>query len=179
MVTAALMDNLTLLGQGDLAETVAKQVPSARRKQLINLDLDGGGVICWLPIVQDPVDQQVQSVVAAIDQAQAKPARIVVWSPAGTADDATPTQLAKWWGKDWRQIWSSYLYMVKMIDELEYPYTVVRSLPLAAHGPQGVLYREGEPIKGQTVAIQDVAKTVVAACQGKWPNESIGVGARI
>ena len=168
-----------LIGQGKLAQTVARQLNTSAIVDLADLSIHNGQVLCWLPEVNDPVDDQVQDIVSAIDHANGKLAKIVVWSPAGTADDAQPQQLQQWWGSDWQNIIAAYLYMVKMIDELEYTYTVVRSLPIEKNGPAGKLINEEELMTGESVSLQAVADTIRQACRGKFTNQSIGVSAEI
>lgn len=173
------LKQLSLVGTSKLSAAVAQLLDQSAAISFEDLTISGNQIICWLPKVADPVDEQVQDLVDMIDQAHNQPEKIVVWSPAGTADDAQPDQLQQWWGPEWRNIIAAYLYMVKMIDELEYPYTVVRSLPVTAAGPAGKLVAEGKSMTGQTVSLESVADAVVAACRGKYTNESIGVDADI
>lgn len=173
-------NNLQLVGTNSLATAVGEQLGVHPVTSFTDLRVvENGQTICWLPSVSDPVDDQVQELVDVIDRSKAQPAKIIVWSPAGTADDAQPDQLQQWWGPDWCKVIAAYLYMVKMVDELEFPYTVVRSLPIDVAGPAGRLVAEEKAMTGQTVSLQSLAETVVAACQGKFTNESIGVDAGI
>lgn len=176
-MTVPYVNKCYLIGQSKLAQAVAQQLNTVAQVGFNHIKNDQ--VICWLPQINDPVDDQVQEIVNALDQAKVQPAKIVVWSPAGTADDAHPDQLRQWWGPDWRNIIAAYLYMVKMIDELEYPYTVVRSVPIAEKAPAGKLVAEGQLMTGQSVNLQMVADTLSKACQGQFTNESIGVDAGI
>lgn len=178
-MTVPYVNKWCLIGQSKLAQTVARKLDTALVTDFAHLSIHDGQVVCWLPAIDDPVDEQVQAIVNVIDHARTQPAKIVVWSPAGTADDAHPEQLQQWWGQNWQSIIAAYLYMVKMIDELEYPYTVVRSLPIVEHGAAGKLTNEEELMTGESVSAQAVADTIVQACRGKFTNESIGVSADI
>lgn len=173
-MTVPYVNKCYLIGHGKLAQAVAQRLNTVAQG-LNHLSIKSDQVIGWLPQINDPVDDQVQDIVSALDQAKIQPAKIVVWSPAGTADDANPDQLRQWWGLDWRNIIAAYLYMVKMIDELEYPYTVVRSVPIAEKAPAGKLIAEGQLMTGQSVSLLTVADTIAKACQGQFTNESIGV----
>ncbi len=48
-------------------------------------------------------------------------------SIAGTADDATNQQLQEWYGQQATQAVLAHQYAVKMIDEFELPYTIIRA----------------------------------------------------
>lgn len=178
-MTVTTSNNLLIIGRGELSNAVAKRSSKILHPDFTDLKVNNGDTICWLPEVADQVDEQVQLLVDLIDQAPAKPAKIIVWSPAGTADDAHMNQLPKWWGPNWRAILAAYLYMVKMIDELEFPYTVVRSLPIDRHSRGGKVFAEGQQLTGESVGLDAVVNTVIQACQGKYTNQSVGVGAAI
>lgn len=54
------------------------------------------------PEINAPVDEEVQALAAQIDQAVFTPQKIVMLSMVGTADDATPEQVQRWYGKERR-----------------------------------------------------------------------------
>ena len=50
------------------------------------------------------------------------------------------------------------LYAVKMVDELEFPYTVIRVLPLTKQKVAGKIYREGQSLLGQVTPQDTLVK---------------------
>lgn len=173
------MKHIIIVGnlKSELLLATASQIPSAMVVDHFNFPLNEGDVLCWLPGVQDPVDRDVFQLTARLDQAAGKVSRLVMWSPAGTGDDAQADQLASWWGPNWRTIIGAYLYSTKMLDELEYPYTIIRSLPYAKTGATGRIYPEGQIMQGSLVKPQDVAKAIAEACQDQSKlSQSIGIG---
>ena len=97
-------------------------------------------------------------------------------SIAGTADDATDDQLTRWYGEAGQNLVMDHLYAIKMIDELEFPYTIVRSLPLTNDDVQRSLMTEGRPYLGNYSNIQQVATIIAqAADPERFKNQSIGI----
>lgn len=166
--------------KSDLALATAEKISSPMLVDHYNFPINDGDVLCWLPAIKDQVDRDVFQLVARLDQAAGKVGRLVMWSPAGTADDATAEQLSSWWGPNWRGVIGSYLYATKMIDELEYPYTIIRSLPYTKSGPAGMVYPEGQQMVGDAVSLDAVAQFLADACHdSSGMSKSVGVGAKI
>lgn len=172
------MKRIIIVGnlQSALVKKTAAQLPGAMVVDHWQFPVQAGDVLCWLPAISDEVDRDVFQLTSRLDQASGAVSRIVAWSPAGTADDADADQLASWWGPNWRGIIGAYLYAVKMIDELEYPYTIVRSLPYSTNGGQGQVVAEGQRMIGQSVNVDDVARAIAKACRDRSDlSQSIGI----
>ncbi|MGN1279952.1 MAG: NAD(P)H-binding protein, partial [Limosilactobacillus sp.] len=141
-----------------------------------DVELEAGDILCWLPQVNDPVDDEVQQLAALIDRSLFPPQKIVMLSIAGTADDADETQLKKWYGKRAMQAVWAHQYAIKMIDELELPYVVVRALPLGKGTGQIQVVDEGQPLAGENISEEQLATVLeTALTTGKFDNHSIGV----
>lgn len=141
-----------------------------------DVDLEAGDILCWLPQAGDPVDDEVQQLAALVDRSLFPPQKIVMLSIAGIADDADETQLKHWYGKHALQAVWAHQYAVKMIDELELPYVVVRALPLGAGAPEIKITDEGQPLTGENVSEQQLAQVLQTVLMtGKFDNHSIGV----
>lgn len=141
-----------------------------------DVELETGDVLCWLPQAGDPVDDEVQQLADLIDHAVFPPQKIVMLSIAGTADDADEAQLKQWYGKRAMQKVWAYQYAIKMIDELELPYVVVRALPLGKGTDHVQVADEGQPLSGKNISEEQLAAVLEAALTtGKFDNHSIGV----
>ena len=160
-----------------LADLVANQVKGQTTvvKEFANLTLKGQRLL-WLADVDSPVDSTVFDLVDAVDSAAQAPGRIVLWSPAGTADDADDNQVVAWWGPDGKNLVLNYLYAIKMVDELELPYSVVRTVPIGEGAPSGQVVSEGEPLRGNAVNPESVAHTLAAELATTGPSHSLGLG---
>ncbi|WP_242364192.1 NAD(P)H-binding protein [Limosilactobacillus antri] len=143
------------------------------------LNFQQGDQLCWLPEVSEPVDEEVQALVAQIDQAVFTPQKIVMLSMAGTADDASLGQLQRWYGKGAQEYLWAHQYAIKMIDELELPYTVIRALPLTTTRRPAVITSEGQAVTGQGVSEETLAGVIEQALlTDRYRNQSIGVSAK-
>ena len=132
-------------------------------------------VLGWIPNFNTP-NLGVEKLVQWVDQAPAKVKKIVMLAPAGTADDATVDQLTVWYGQKAQQLMLDGLYAVKMVDELEFPYTVIRVLPLTKQKVAGKIYREGQTLLGQVTPQDTLVKVFVEALTtDKYLNQSIGI----
>ena len=133
-------------------------------------------VLGWLPDFSAP-DLGVEKLVAAVDANPVAPQKIVMLSPAGTADDADLDQLISWYGANASTLLGDALYAVKMVDELELPYTVIRTLPVVRQGGGQKLSPEGEPMQGQATNQAVLAHLFGTALQtAQYQNQSIGLG---
>lgn len=159
-----------------LARLLMENVYSAVVSSNFDLDLENGDIICWLPLVNEPVDDEVQKLAQLVDRSLFPPRKIVMLSMAGTADDAAPEQLQRWYGRKAQQFVWAHQYAIKMIDELELPYVIVRTLPLT-RGTQPVqIVDEGQKMDGQTVTDEQLARVLqTALTTTHYDNHSIGV----
>ena len=66
-----------------------------------------------------------------------------------------------------------------MIDELELPYTVIRSLPLTATASPAVITSEGQAVTGKGVSEETLAGVIEQALlTDRYRNQSIGISAK-
>ena len=160
----------------DLCHAVKEQLPKAIEYPDFNWQPQPQDIICWIPNDEIRVDLAVSDLVAKLDQSAVRPAKIIMKSIAGTADDATDDQLTRWYGETGQNMVMDHLYAIKMIDELEFPYTIVRSLPLTNDDVQRCLMTEGQPYRGNYSNIQQVATIIAQATDPeKFKNQSIGI----
>lgn len=113
-----------------LAAALMKLVPDAVAASSFHLTLEERDVLCWLPAASDPVDDQVNALAHLLDESVMQPSRIIMLSIGGTEDGTAAAQLKQWYGHNALGKVMAYQYAIKMIDELELPYTVVRTAPL-------------------------------------------------
>lgn len=159
-----------------LVSLIMKRVPDAVAATNFDLELQAGDVLCWLPRENEFVDDEVQELATLIDRSLFPPAKIVMLSLAGTADDASEQQLRQWYGKQAMQFVFAYQYAIKMIDEFELPYTIIRSIPLSEKEIPTQTVTEGEPLTGEKVGINQVAQVIErAVTTDEFKNQSIGI----
>lgn len=159
-----------------LARLIMENSYAAVAANNFDVELEAGDVLCWLPQANDPVDDEVQRLAALVDRSLFTPQKIVMLSIAGTADDASEDQLKQWYGKHAMQDVWAHQYAIKMIDELELPYVVVRALPLGENAGQIQVVDEGQPLSGKNISEEQLATILVTALKtGKFDNHSIGV----
>lgn len=159
-----------------LLATLMKKVPDAVATTSFKFDLQQGDVICWLPMVEEFVDDEVQELATLIDHSLFPPTKIVMLSIAGIADDATKSQLHDWYGTQAMQAVLAHQYAVKMIDEFELPYTIIRSLPIIKTAAKIKVVDEGEKLIGAGVGIKQLARVVEqAVTTDDFRNQSIGI----
>ncbi len=94
----------------------------------------------------------------------------------GTADDASLEQVEKWYGKDARSMIMAHQYAIKMIDEFEIPYTIVRIPPLTLTNTSVSVVDEGQPMTGDKLGINQLVlifQTVLET--NRYLNQSIGI----
>ena len=159
-----------------LARLLMENTYSAVVASNFDVDFQAGDLLCWLPMVNEPVDDEVQDLAAAIDRAVFAPQKIVMLSIAGTADDASLDQAKHWYGRHAQQTIWAHQYAVKMIDELELPYVVIRSLPIVeGNGPLQIV-DEGQMMTGEQVGDQALATVLqTSLTTARYDNHSIGV----
>lgn len=159
-----------------LVSTVMKKVPEAVALTNFKFEIQNGDVLCWLPTVNEAVDDEVQELAALLDHSLFLPAKIVMLSIAGTADDATNQQLQEWYGRQAPQIVFAHQYAIKMLDEFELPYTIVRALPIVSDETTLKIVDEGKPLQGEGIGIAQVAQVIKrAVTTDDFKNQSVGV----
>lgn len=159
-----------------LGKKVATLLPQALVKTDFQWQPHPKDVICWLADDNARVDVAVSDLVNLLDHWHIQPAKIVMKSIAGTADDASAQQLTAWYGQEASQHVADHLYAIKMIDELEFPYTIVRTLPLTNEPVNRQLLAEGQSMNGQFSNIDAVAKVIAQACHpDQLKNVSVGI----
>lgn len=163
-----------------LAATLMRLLPDAVAASSFNLNLEEGDVLCWLPAPSDPVDDQVNALVKLIDSSVMQPSRIVMLSIAGTADDASEEEVKKWYGHNALGKVMAYEYAIKMIDELELPYTIVRVAPLVDKPTQSnekvIVTAEGQQLPDKHIDDTSLASVLNLIVEnGAYRNQSIGV----
>lgn len=143
------------------------------------LEFQRGDQLCWLPRVSEPVDDEVQELANLIDRSLFVPSKIVMLSMVGTADDATSDQLHQWYGKNAQEYLWAHQYAIKMIDELEFPYTIIRALPLTATAAPAAITNEGQAVSGQGVSEAELAGIIDRVLStDQYNGKSIGVAAK-
>lgn len=162
-----------------LSQLIMKKMYDAVAVSSLKLSFQQGDQLCWLPEINAPVDEEVQALAAQIDQAVFTPQKIVMLSMVGTADDATPEQVQRWYGKGAQEYLWAHQYAIKMIDELELPYTVIRSLPLTTTASPAVITSEGQAVTGKGVSEETLAGVIEQVLlTDRYRNQSIGISAK-
>jgi hypothetical protein len=132
-------------------------------------------ILLWLPNDSD-VDQQVFGLIDTIDGKQIKLSKIVMLSIAGVNGEVEEPRLQQWWGSDYQNLVLDYQYAIKMIDELELPYTIVRTTPIVINATTAVISNEGTGINGDRIGQSQLAEVLSEACQpNRYLNQSIGI----
>ena len=97
-------------------------------------------------------------------------------SVAGTANDASEDQIRQWYGKRGQQLILAHQYSVKMIDELELPYTIIRTIPLTTAVTSSHIVAEGKVMHGQQVGLTQLAELIEQlVVTDDYRNQSIGL----
>lgn len=163
----------------NLSQLIMKKLYDAVVQGNFKFEFQRGDQLCWLPQVNDPVDDQAQVLATMLDHALFIPRKIVMLSMAGTADELTNEQLRQWYGPNAQELLWSYQYAIKMIDELELPYTIIRTPPLVATSTPAVLTDEGQPLVGQGVSASELAKVLERVLMtDQYNGKSLGVTAK-
>src|SRR5699024_6476458 len=126
-------------------------------------EVQSGDILCWLTTVNEYVDDEVQELAELIDHSLFLPSKIVMLSIAETADDATNQQLQEWYGQQENQNILAQQYAVKMIDEFEFPYTIIRALPITNEETSLKVVSEGNPLEGKEIGLGQVAQIIEQA----------------
>ncbi|MBB1062694.1 saccharopine dehydrogenase related protein [Limosilactobacillus fastidiosus] len=172
------MGRVVLIDNRDdnLASKVIKKIPDAIVLTNFKVQLRSGDILCWLPKPNDYVDDEAQELAGLIDKSTFLPAKIVMLSIPGTADDASLEQVERWYGKSARALIMMHQYAVKMIDEFEIPYTIVRVPPLISTSTEIRITAEGEAMSGDKVGINQVVLLLQTVLKtNRYLNQSIGI----
>lgn len=163
--------------QTQIVNSLKSLLPNIVTRQSFPGKLMQPTTVCWLPDLHDHVDNQVQELVDMVDASPVKPLKIVMLSMVGTADDVTTEQLRNLYGKEAVNLQYAFLYAIKMVDELELPYTIVRTLPLIDNKQlTSRVLAEGQEIVGKQTKISDLTKVIVKAIQlNSYLNQSVAV----
>lgn len=159
-----------------LVPLIMKKVPDAVAVTNFKTELQAGDILCWLPTLDEFVDDKVQELVRLIDHSVFLPAKIIMLSLAGTADDASESQIQQWYGRRGQQLILAHQYAVKMIDELELPYTIIRTVPLTTVATSSRVVAEGKKIYGRQVGLMQLAELIEqVVVTDDYRNQSIGL----
>lgn len=177
------MDRVVIVNtrHDSLAASLMKLLPDAVAMSSFNFEMEEGNVICWLPAAFDPVDDSVNALAKLVDKSVMQPSRIVMLSIAGTADDADESLLRQWYGRNALGNVMAFQYAIKMIDELELPYTVVRTAPLVEQtsGDQVIITAEGQKMPDHHLSVKQLADNLKLIIEnGTYKNQSIGLTVR-
>lgn len=177
------MKNVVIITQNEfkiLAELVNEKLIQAGIKSIVtqqSMDaVQSADVIVWLPNIET-ADQQVFDLVDQLDQRQTPPQRILMVAVAGVNEEVESELLQKWYGKEAQQLILGQQYAIKMIDELELPYTIVRVAPLTQKATQIIVTKEGQKFAGKEVQTDLVADYLAQIIESNREiNVSIGLG---
>lgn len=165
--------------QEDLAQAVIRELRPRAVGIQPNFDaqLPPAATLCWLPAVMAPVDELVNGLVSYVDQSPVPPQKLVVLTAAGICGDLTSEQEQQLYGKHYEDVIYAHQYAVKMIDELELPYTAVRVPEVIPEKTKAAVTAEGEPLAGLQVGRQQLASLLATAMTtDRYVNQSIGLG---
>lgn len=142
----------------------------------ITTDIDDADNIVWMPGL-DSADNEVFDLVDQLDARDSAPERIIVLSIAGINDEVDQAKLIQWYGADYENLLLGQQYAVKMIDELELPYTIVRSAPQINETTRVEITHEGQNFSGNKIGVIELAEVISQiSLTGAYLNESIGIG---
>lgn len=167
--------------QDELAQVLVKVL----RPQAVGIQptfdeqLPPAATLCWLPATLAPVDELVNGLVHYVDQADQSPAKVVMLTAAGICDDLTDEQAAQLYGNDFQDVVYAHQYAVKMIDELELPYTAVRVPQVVDNDVNVAVTAEGQHLGGLRVGRQQLASLLATVMTtDRYLNQSIGIGGK-
>lgn len=172
------MNRIVIINQGqtELCRSLSQKLDHCLILDSFQWSLEPSDIICWLPADNSRVDLAVTDLVDLLDRSSAQPAKIIMKSIAGTADDASDQQLTSWYGENAQQMVMDHLYAIKMIDELEYPYTIIRSLPLVEQPINRSVMNEGQQFSGENSSFQAASQLMKKAIMtDEFQNQSVGI----
>lgn len=165
--------------QDDLAQALVKalQPQAVGIQPTFDSQLPPAATLCWLPATLAPVDELVNGLVHYVDQADQAPVKIVFLTAAGICDDLTDDQARQFYGSNFQDILYAHQYALKMIDELELPYTAVRAPQVVDEDTGLSVTAEGQPLSGLQIGRKQLADLLaMVMTTDRYLNQSIGVG---
>ncbi|EEU30241.1 hypothetical protein HMPREF0501_00619 [Limosilactobacillus coleohominis 101-4-CHN] len=172
------MNRIVIINQGqtELCRSLSQKLDHCLILDSFQWSLEPSDIICWLPADNSRVDLAVTDLVDLLDRSSVQPAKIIMKSIAGTADDASDQQLTSWYGENAQQMVMDHLYAIKMIDELEYPYTIIRSLPLVEQPIDRLVMNEGQQFSGKNSSLRATSQLMKKAIMtDEFQNQSVGI----
>ncbi len=138
-------------------------------------ELPDHAILCWLAPLQAPVDELVMGLVQLVDAGKA-PAKIVMLAAAGICDDVDQAGLTQLYGDDYDNLVFAHQYAVKMVDELEIPYTVIRVPQIVDQPGKATLTAENQPLASLQVSQDQLVATLASAMTtDRLVNQSVGL----
>jgi len=161
----------------EVAKMVSKKINQTGNQSIIHQSFSTAAAetLVWLPTIAT-VDEDVFNLVDAIDQHKITPTKIVMLAVAGINDEVNPEKLEQRFGHQFGDTILAYQYAVKMIDELELPYTIIRAAQVVADKTTSVISNEGQPVQGTKIGAAVLVDLIVsAALTDQYLNQSIGI----
>lgn len=181
------MKKVLMIGnQFDLANRVSQELSNQYSVSILdNIDFNNEknyldslvntNIICfWLN--QFDADLAMEALIAALDQVNPPIEQFVVLSVAGIDDELT-TDAVYENIDDVKEYLNQQRYAVKLVDEYELPYTVLRPVKIVDHtvGDLDVI-DEGRPMPFGEVSTDSIAKTAAKVVKyQQFINQSIGL----
>lgn len=167
--------------QDELAHALVKalQPQAVGIQPTFDSQLPPAATLCWLPATLAPVDELVNGLVHYVDQTDQTPAKIIVLTAAGICEDLTDGQAQHLYGSNFQNVLYAHQYAVKMIDELELPYTAVRAPQIVGDDVNVKVTAEGKPLGGLRVGQDQLASFLATVMTtDRYLNQSIGIGGK-
>ena len=162
-------DQLTAALKKELAPAPVAIYPQFSRQ------LPLAATLCWLAPRKAPVDELVMGLVQLVDDGHA-PAKMVMLAAAGICNDVDEAGLRQLYGDDYQDLLFAHQYAVKMVDELEIPYTVIRVPRLTDVISPSVITPENQPVASLQLNRDQLVKTIARAMTtDQLVNQSIGL----
>lgn len=138
-------------------------------------ELPDHAILCWLAPLQAPVDELVMGLVQLVDAGKA-PAKIVMLAAAGICDDVDQAGLTQLYGDDYDNLVFAHQYAVKMVDELEIPYTIIRVPQIVDQPGKATLTAENQPLASLQVSQDQLVATLASTMTtDRLVNQSVGL----
>lgn len=132
-------------------------------------------VLCWLAPRQAPVDELVMGLVQLVDAGK-EPRKIVMLAAAGICGDVDENGLKALYGEQYREVIFAHQYAVKMVDELEIPYTVIRVPRINQAKASSVVTPENQLLSSLQVSEGQLVDVLATAMQtDSLVNQSVGL----
>ncbi|MEY8441117.1 saccharopine dehydrogenase related protein [Lactobacillaceae bacterium 24-114] len=159
-----------------MTAAIMKKMPDAIVSPNFDVEIDQGDTLCWLPLPGDPVDEEVQELATLIDHSVFLPTKIIMLSLPGTADDTSEDELVNWYGKKVIGWLMAHQYAIKMIDEFEIPYTIIRTPLIINHETTVEIVDEGKPLSSREIGLPQLVTLITEVIKSqRYQNRSIGI----